>query len=83
MLRIEGTYEQRKVAMIGTSTLNNDEKTCWALLVYAIQMASNAARNGGTGTQEEQKDSMRQHMINAVQGHSRSRQVFDTRWRRT
>jgi hypothetical protein len=81
LLRIDAEADQRKASMLcATRFVSDDEQTCWALLTYAIYMATNATRKHGGHTGKVQE--VMQHVRQAVAGHKRSTACLTARWLR-
>jgi hypothetical protein len=79
MLRIEAEHNLRKSCMLGAARFSNDdEQTCWALLVYGVYMTTNATRQHGEQSGKVQE--LMQHIRQAVEGHKRSSACLNSRW---
>jgi hypothetical protein len=81
MLRIDAEAELRKTNFLGVAKFaSNDEQACWALLTYAVYMATNASRKAGGHTGKVQE--LMQHVRQAVEGHKGSTACLKARWTR-
>jgi hypothetical protein len=85
MLRVDAPYSRRKLLMLNATKFEDDtEQTCWAILTYALYMATNAHRGKPMTirTAEEAAQEVMQLIRHGVEGHARATRVLGSRWAR-
>ena len=82
MLRLEQgeEYEDRKKGLLAADCRGRDERVCLALLAYATQQTTNAARQEGSC--EEPVERLKQWVRRGVEGHTASANVVRRRFLR-
>ena len=83
LLRVDALYAQRKLFMLNATRFQDDaEQTCWAILTYALYIATNTHRGNPltTSTLEEATEEVMHHTRQGVQGHAHASRVLRSRW---